>query len=93
MDSAEIILHELRLIKSDVSDVKEGVSKLQVTVLGNGGKGHEQRIDDLEDWVDGRPKECPAHISRSDIYKRRGVEVAVLGIVLGLVQFVVDKLL
>ncbi len=48
MDNTDIILQELGLIKSDVVDVKEGVSKLQVTVLGNGGKGHEQRIDDLE---------------------------------------------
>ncbi len=75
------------------SERDEMLIRLDVGINGNGGKGLNGRVDDLEDWKDTRPRECPAKpLSQSDVMKRRALEVAVMGLLLAIGQFAAKAL-
>ena len=65
--------------------------KLRVIVTGNGSIGHEQRIGSLENWRAKRPQECPHMISKKQIYARRAVDAAIIGLILTAALFVLEK--
>ncbi len=63
--------------------------RLDVGLNGNGGKGLNGRMDDMEDWKETRPQECPAKKpDRLVIIKQRALEVTILGLVLAGANFV-----
>ena len=51
--------------------------RLDVGLNGNGSKGLHDRVDNLEEWKDGRPAECPVVTKRRNIVAIRGLEVAI----------------
>ena len=62
--------------------------RVDIGLNGNGQKGLIKRVDDLEEWKDKRPQECPAKpLSQADIIKRRALEVAIIGLILAGLQF------
>ena len=61
----------------------EMLIRLDIGVNGNGAKGLTGRVDDLEDWKETRPRECPSQKpDRGTIMLQRTVEVGVIGLVL-----------
>ena len=57
--------------------------RLDVGLNGNGSKGLHDRVDNLEEWKDGRPAECPVITKRKNILATRALEVGIVGLVLG----------
>jgi len=49
----------LKAIEERQSEMAGDLKGLKTTVCGNGGKGHEQRLNDLEEYVKNHPLECP----------------------------------
>lgn len=86
MEQSQLILDEVRGMRADLSDVKGSYATLRSVVLGNGSKGHEQRIEQIENWKHLRPTECPVVVKNSDIYKRRGLEIAIMSLIIGTIQ-------
>lgn len=74
-----VIEHNKKLDEND-----ELTKKLSVIVTGNGGKGHEQRIEELEN------KHKP--IDQKTIIARRSLEVAIMGAILAALSFVAKLL-
>ena len=71
----------------------EMLIRLDMGVNGNGTKGLNGRVDDLEDWKETRPRECPSQKpDRSTILKQRTVEMMALGLILTLGNFVAKAL-
>ena len=63
--------------------------KIDIGLNGNGSKGLIKRVDELEEWKDKRPQDCPAKpLSQSDIMKRRAFEVALMAVLLSALQFI-----
>ena len=90
MSNDNIILTELREIKRDIKETQLDVKGIKTILLGNGSKGHEQRIEDIEGWKKGMPDKCPAEpLSKSDVIKRRLLEVSIMGLIIGILEFVI----
>ncbi len=51
--------------------------RLDVGVNGNGVKGLNDRVEEIEEWQKGRPVECPVTVKRKNIVAIRGLEVAI----------------
>ncbi len=67
--------------------------RLDVGLNGNGAKGLDNRVEELEDWQKTRPRECPAKpLDRSTILRQRALEVGVLGLILAAGQFAAKAL-
>jgi len=49
-------------IETKIDGIKEDTTELRVTVKGNGGQGHEQRITATELWIKGRMKRIALEI-------------------------------
>ncbi len=65
------------------SERDEMLIRLDIGINGNGAKGLNGRVDDLEDWQKTRPQECPGiKPDRATILRQRALEVAVLGLIL-----------
>ena len=61
--------------------------RVDIGLNGNGGKGLNGRMDDIEDWAKKRPQECPAKKpSRAVILAQRGVEVGILALIWAIVN-------
>lgn len=85
-------------------DTNTKVGQLEVHVKGNGGKGLIQRMNTSEEWQgkhenrnvswhERHLKDHPAApLSRKEILKRRGLEVAVIGIVITILQITLKLL-
>ena len=57
--------------------------RLDVGLNGNGAKGLNNRVDELEEWQKSRPVECPVVAKRKNVMAIRALEVGVIGLVLG----------
>jgi hypothetical protein len=76
-----------------LTEIRVIVGKLEVHVVGNGGKGllqrqdeTEQRQDQVGEWIAKRPKVCPAtgkEIMKS-LVRAVSIATAVLGLIVGL---------
>jgi len=63
------------------------LTRVDMSVNGNGTKGLHDRVNDLEDWKEKRPQECPAKKpSRAVILAQRGVEVGILTLIWAIAQ-------
>ncbi len=51
--------------------------RLDVGVNGNGAKGLNDRVEEIEEWQKGRPAECPVVTKRKNVLAVRGLEVAI----------------
>ena len=61
--------------------------RVDIGLNGNGGKGLNGRMEDLEEWAKKRPQECPAKKpSPAIILARRGVEVGALALIWAIAQ-------
>ena len=50
--------------------------RVDIGLNGNGGKGLNGRMDEMEDWAKKRPQECPAKpLDRATIIRQRALEV------------------
>ncbi len=67
----------------NATDRDELLIRLDVGVNGNGAKGLNDRVDDLEDWKGGHPVECPVVAKRKNVLATRALEVGIVGLVLG----------
>ena len=84
------IKREIEPLRKDLKELSGDFRSMETIVSGNGSKGHEQRLDVLENWKTGRPAECPAKpLSKGDVMKRRVLEVSVMALVISVVQVVV----
>ena len=67
--------------------------RLDIGINGNGAKGLTSRVDDLEDWKETRPQECPAKKpDRATIFKQRALEMSAVGLILAAANFVAKAL-
>jgi len=78
----DIIHDDLEKLNNKMDVSNNATRTLQVIVTGNTGKGHEQRIENIEKWKASHPVVCPAVVKQSNIMARRAVEVAVMAIVI-----------
>ena len=63
--------------------------RVDIGLNGNGGKGLNGRVDELEEWAKKRPQECPAKpLERGTIIRQRALEVSVIGLILVAAQLV-----
>lgn len=85
------IKEELHSLNSKLAENNEETKKIRVVVTGNGSKGHEQRLEKLEEWTISRPKECPVQIKKKNILARRAVDAAIIGLVLTVVLWILQK--
>lgn len=92
-DEKKYFNQRLETLDSKLDRNLGAVNKLETTVTGNGGKGHEQRIEDLESWQQSRPRSCPLEIKRKNIYARRALDAMVIGLVLTVLLFLADRYL
>jgi len=72
--------------------IDKNVSLLSQVVTGNGGRGHEQRITDTEEWQKHHPRNCPHELNGKQIIARRSLEVAVIGMIVSLMMFLAKAL-
>ena len=57
--------------------------RLDVGINGNGAKGLDGRVEELEDWQKTRPQLCPGiKPDRATVLKQRVLDVTVLGLIL-----------
>ena len=90
---SETIKHETHPIRRDLEELKGEFRSIQTIVKGNGSKGHEQRLEEMERWKLSRPMECPAKpLSRSNVVKRRMLEVSVMALFLSAAQIIISQL-
>jgi len=87
---------ELKELNKKLDRVISKIDKMEVILTGNGTKGHEQRLEEVEEWIKTRPKECPAKpLSRGDIIKRRMLEVAIMSLIVStamtLIQLIMQR--
>jgi len=74
---------ELREVNKKLDKVISKIDKMEVILTGNGTRGHEQRIEDMEQWIKSRPQECPAKpLSKGDVIKRRILEVTIMSLII-----------
>ncbi len=71
------------------SERDEMLIRLDIGINGNGAKGLDGRVDDLEEWQKTRPQECPGiKPDRAIILRQRALEVTVMGLLLATFQFI-----
>jgi len=72
--------------------IDKNVSLLSQVVTGNGGRGHEQRLGDIEEWKNHHPRDCPHLLNGRQIVARRSLEVAIIGMIISLMMFLAKAL-
>ncbi len=75
------------------SERDEMLIRLDIGINGNGAKGLDGRVDDLEEWQKTRPQECPGiKPDRATIFKQRALEMSAVGLILAAANFVAKAL-
>lgn len=72
---------ELKTINSKLDGLLTKIIKIETILLGKGSKGHEQRITDLEKFH---------KTTKNDKIKRRMLEVSIMGLIVGGLEFLIS---
>ena len=98
MDGTAEILKQLGKIdekldrNNDQTQQNSGkIDLINQALQGNGGKGLFKRMDDVENWQNDRPQECPIEQKRKNVIGVRMLEVGVIGLVLGVLYFALER--